>query len=425
PFGTPADPLCAMDTGAEGACGLNPFDIANPGCRNLMKFPMIANTYCEMNPRESDCEAKYSAWLDSFVENPPTTTPATTNPSRHGFLRGGAATVDFGSLRLSNNSEPLVRRLNLQDASHNNVPLGGDEEDGIAYFEARTSNNVDGGYAGIFSGTNLGAPLPAYVAESEATAIWYGKFGVVGEVTITNQDFELNVNFQTQKIDAFVQFQSTTQHFKLNGDFNGRGVIVNGEVVYGNFTNNNKEMVIDDTVKKSGILTGLIGQQGAVGVFHANNDNIGTGTYVGGFVAAPADPCVAADTCPVNTAAWLRSFTGDDAPQTTPATTNPPLHGFLRGGADTLDFGSLRAAFSADPTVRPLNLQDATYNNVPLGGDVEDGVAFFETLSGRGDGGYAGIFSGTDLGAPLSAYVAGTEPIVVWYGKFDLKGSAD
>ncbi len=422
PIDVPADLSCETDTLVEQGCATDPFNATNTGCRNLIKFPMIADKYCGLNPSVSDCEVKTSSWVEGFGENTPPTTPASTNPPRHGFLQGGTATVGFGSLRNSDNTTPDVHRLNLQDATYGNVPLGGDVGDGIAYFRA-SINNKNGGYAGIFSGTNLGAPLSADFEESEPIVKWYGKFGVVGLALITNQDFILNVNFQTRKIDAFVKFGSTT-HYKLDGDFNDRGVIVNGTVSYGNFTNNNPESLIPDGNNKLGILTGLIGQEGAVGVFHADDNAAGTTTYVGGFVAAPPEPCVATDTCPANTAAWLRSFPADVVLTATPATTNPPLHGFLRGGVATVDFGTLRAASNTDPTVRPLNLQDATYNNVPLGGDEEDGMAFFETYNGTESGGYAGIFSGTDLGAPLPVYVAGTEPIVVWYGKFELQGSA-
>ncbi len=224
-----------------------------------------------------------ATWLKSFT-TALGTTPASTNPPRYGFLQGGATTVDFGSLRLSNGSNPVVRTLNLRDATYNNVALGGNVEDGIAYFEARIGSN-DGGYAGIFSGTNLGAPLPAYVAESEPIVVWNGKFGVRGSNSIVNRDFTLNVNLQTRKIDAFVQ-QNDTTHYKLDGDFNDKGVIVNGTVVLGNFTGNDKDMVIlPDANHKLGILTGLIGQEGAVGVFIADDAAAGTRNYSGGFVA--------------------------------------------------------------------------------------------------------------------------------------------
>ena len=178
-----------------------------------------------------------AAWLASFGASPPPTTPATTNTPRHGFLQGGTDTVNFGSLRLNNGSNPVPITLNLQDATYNNVGLGGDVEDGIAYFEALIGGE-GGGYAGIFSGTNLGAPLPAYVADTEPIARWNGKFGAVGVARIDNKDFTLNVNLETRKIDAFVRLgEIGIIHYKLDGDFNDKGLIINGTVSYGNFTN--------------------------------------------------------------------------------------------------------------------------------------------------------------------------------------------
>ncbi len=200
--------------------------------------------------------------------------------------------MDFGSLRLSNGSNPIVRTLNLKDATYGGVALGGDAEDGIAYFEARIGSN-DGSYAGIFSGTNLGAPLPAYVAESEPIVVWNGKFGVRGTNSLVNQDFELNVNLQTRKIDAFVRFSSSNLYYKLDGDFDEKGLIINGTVLLSQFTvtDNSPPVIIPDDTNKDGILTGLIGQEGAVGVFIADDaDTTSTRYYSGGFVAVPPPP---------------------------------------------------------------------------------------------------------------------------------------
>ncbi|MGU9963510.1 MAG: hypothetical protein ACNYPD_05310 [Candidatus Halichondribacter symbioticus] len=233
-------------------------------------------------------------WLASFGASPPPTTPA-TNTSRHGFLQGGTDTVDFGSIRKSNNANPDVRTLDLATATYDNtddavgnpIALGGDAEDGVAYFSGQSGGSTYYNYAGIFSGTNLGAPLPAYVAESEPIVVWNGKFGAQGSASIfPHKDFTLNVNLQTRKIDAFVQFGGII-HYKLDGDFNDEGVIVNGTVSYGNFTNSNPDLLIPAPGNKLGILTGLVGQEGAVGVFHSNNDGVGNTSYVGGFVACP------------------------------------------------------------------------------------------------------------------------------------------
>ena len=224
-----------------------------------------------------------ATWAQSFA-----TELRSTPTAGNQFLQGTATGISVGDTKTSstNSAPPVPTILNLETATYKNVGLGGDAEDGVALFIGRIEE-ASYYYAGIFSGTNLGAPLPAYVAMSEPNVKLYGKIGVRGPVAITNQDFELNVNLETRKINAFVQFGISIIHYKLDADFNDEGVIVNGTVSYGNFTNRNPDMLIPDDGNKLGILTGLIGQEGAVGVFHSNNDNIGTSSYTGGFVACP------------------------------------------------------------------------------------------------------------------------------------------
>ena len=357
-------------------------------------------------------------WLDSFTADGGTaltTTPAATDPPRHGFLHGGADTVDFGTLTDAFSNDPTVITLNLRDATYNSLPLGGDVEDGIAYFETFIANK-SGGYAGIFSGTNLGVPLAAYVAGTEPIAVWYGKFGVEGSADIPDRDFTLNVNLEDREIDAFVQFGGTS-HYKLDGDFNDKGVIVNGTVIYGAFTNSNPDTIAEIT--KAGILTGLIGSGGAVGIFHADLTTSGSDTYVGGFVAAPY--ILPADDFPskITFSDWVRSFGSPLGPS--PNTGfRFRANQFLQGTETTLlttgtqDSGSNTAA----PEVITVTLADND-----LGGEAADGVSLFSGHIAAANKRYyyAGILSGTDLGAPLTQQPTNT----VWRGHIALNGFAD
>ena len=354
-------------------------------------------------------------WLDSFTADggtAPPTTPAATDPPRHGFLQGGVATVDFGTLTDAFSDDPTVITLNLRDATYNSLPLGGDVEDGMAFFETFIANK-SGGYAGIFSGTNLGLPLTAYVAGTEPIVVWYGKFGVEGSADILDRDFTLNVNFQTRKIDAFVQFGGTS-HYKLDGDFNDKGVIVNGTVIYGAFTNSNPDTIAEIT--KAGILTGLIGSEGAVGIFHADLTTSGSDTYVGGFVAAPY--ILPADDFPskITFSDWVRSFVSPLGPS--PNTGfRFRANQFLQGTETTLlttgtqDSGSNTAA----PEVTTITLADND-----LGGEAADGFAFFDGHIAAANKRYyyTGILSGTDLGAPLTGQPTST----LWRGYIRLTG---
>ena len=67
-----------------------------------------------------------------------------------------------------------------------------------------------------------------------------------------------------------------------------------------------------------------------------------------------------------------------------------------------------------------LNLADATFNGVALGGDAADGVGLF--AAERANNGryysYAGILQGTNLGAPLTD----TQGSAKWIGSFQFEG---
>ena len=323
--------------------------------------------------------------------------------------------MDFGTLTDAFSDDPTVITLNLRDATYNSLPLGGDVEDGIAYFETFIAGK-SGGYAGIFSGTNLGVPLTAYVAGTEPIVVWYGKFGVEGSADIPDRDFTLNVNLEDREIDAFVQFGGTS-HYKLDGDFNDKGVIVNGTVIYGAFTNSNPDTIAEIT--KAGILTGLIGSGGAVGIFHADLTTSGSDTYVGGFVAAPY--ILPADDFPskITFSDWVRSFVSPLGPS--PNTGfRFRANQFLQGTETTLlttgtqDSGSNTAA----PEVITVTLADND-----LGGEAADGIAFFDGHIAAANRSYyyAGILSDTDLGAPLTQ-----QPTpMLWRGYIGLKGFFD
>ena len=217
-----------------------------------------------------DGRVNYADWLASF--NPALATTPTAGTSA--FLQATGSTLSTGDLRTPNNVGSItINTLNLSTAEYENNPLGGDAEDGVAFFQGYSDNGSDF-YAGIFDTTNLGPPITA----SDASATWRGQFQAIN-TTPVNKNFTLDVIFgdatdAAGSVKALVKADATFSYF-VEGTFSDRGVIT-GTSIFGPFTTEETKNGIP------GVLTGLIGQEGAVGAFHSN-------LYGGGFVACPYD----------------------------------------------------------------------------------------------------------------------------------------
>ncbi|MCA8835625.1 MAG: hypothetical protein K8953_11135, partial [Proteobacteria bacterium] len=144
-------------------------------------------------------------------------------------------------------------------------------------------------YAGILlKDVDLGAPL----SETSGTATWSGLFEAVSadgnQGAFVSRDFTLDITFNTTggEISTVVSGR-TEDYFELDGTFNNRGVI-SGTANHVYYENGRIGEVTGDIVN-SGPLSGIIGQEGAVGVFVSNRQtgpSAGSG-FAGGFVARP------------------------------------------------------------------------------------------------------------------------------------------
>ena len=424
-----ADPLCATDTGAEGACGLNPFDSANPGCANLMRFQEIVVNFCGMNQSNSKCGVKTSTWVRSFGEGkaPPTrltaTTPATERQRQ--FLTGLATGLDeTGTEATILDYQKFT--LTLDSAMYSGEALGGDGDasDGVAAFFDTVDTGIDVYYAGILLNTDLGAPL----TQTDGSVTWYGQIQIYRNGSFdVNEDFQLKITFGMKSgvngsvgsIEGFVKAGNPNGnlHYQLKGTYDAGGVIT-GTSTRGDFTGS----PLVTASPTNGILTGLIGEQGAVGVFLQANtgstkDNIegaaSSNGYVGGFVAAPYVPAEDDDADKVTFRDWLRGF---DYPLPTSSaveiarTTSKPH--FIRPKTDgTLDL---------------TGVTGTTQHKATRAGDDKDGFAYgvgkivtASTPAGIGHS-FVGILPSTDLGAPLTEAIA----IAKWLGQFSFGNSA-
>ncbi|MCA8834515.1 MAG: hypothetical protein K8953_05455, partial [Proteobacteria bacterium] len=239
------------------------------------------------------------------------------------FREGGEARIIISGQVANRGS------LNLATATFDGRKLGGDAADGVAFFRGfddipesqdpkpheptytHSHAGLAHNYAGLYSGTDLGAP----VSES-GSASWNGRIRTIGWFNF-DTDFTLRVNFGTQKLNVsrLINPQNKNQWLQItNAEYDENGV-VSGTIII------DEDMEDRGIQAQYGFLSGLIGAEGAVVAFlssgtnHEDNDatsgtkeDITDGShrfgYAGGFVARPG---VVANT-DVRIDAWTGGF---------------------------------------------------------------------------------------------------------------------
>ncbi len=188
-------------------------------------------------------------------------TPATT-PTANRFLTGTPTGLTTGA-----EVRPIVQSTTLADSDGPN-PLGGEATDGFAIFQAGSTHN-----AGILSTTRLGAPL----AETTTNAVWKGLFSDrVGRDARNSSSLTLMVSYAGSAGTITSAFIGRNDAYTFtNVGFDSFGIITG--------------VITRKEDSGTGTVTGLIGAEGAVAVFHSDTDTT-TESYVGGFVAVPPAP---------------------------------------------------------------------------------------------------------------------------------------
>ncbi|MCA8834532.1 MAG: hypothetical protein K8953_05540, partial [Proteobacteria bacterium] len=413
PAGSPEHSSCANRPEVIKTCQMNPFNTAHTGCENLATIVSIRDIHCGTSPNSDDdrCKVDYADWEASFgTDKAPMTTPNATR--RNEFLNSGDGTLS-NELEVAFGAELMTESITILNLNLSALE-GGDATDGVAYFSIvdTTDNTKRYYYAGILSSTDLGAPN----FQKIGTATWKGKFQVLigADDELDVQDFELTVNFETQSIESsLVELELELEEesiaapfrlFYLKGGYDTKGVI-SGTVHYAELeaaiTASDRTTIKADTTPE-GILTGLIGKQGAVGAFLSgtgDKDNITGGTsatagFAGGFVANPFDGNVSYSD-------WA---TAGQAPADTANTANPQNQ-LLQTTRNDLNIGTITG------TAVHFNLATATYEDVALGGLATNG---FTTFASDANNHYAGITSTTNLGPALER----TTGTGAWKGSF-------
>ena len=269
-----AERACGSENGFIKTCNRAPFgnyqdeDVCAPAYFDGARADKIAS--CLLSGA-TGCDATFehpntATWLNSFRDDTPLAALNTTT-AKNQFLLGTADGIDTTGT----------------NATATTLAIANDAKNGVGFFTANSKF-----YAGLFSGANLGEPLD----NGTQAGTWTGNLrAVIGSSATPSAVLPMTLHViyadsgATRVINAFVPVSGTT-HFLLDGTFTAEGVI-EGTVNYGAFTGG-VETTPAGGRATNGILTGIIGQDGALGAFHSNESE--TSGYAGGFIATkPAE----------------------------------------------------------------------------------------------------------------------------------------
>ena len=293
---------------------------------------------------------------------------------------------------------------------------------GMAFF---TENSAY--YAGILAGTDLGAPI----VETTTTALkWQGDFRAVAGIAEAvvgadnGDDFELDITFDGDEgtMKTFFNVGGTGFYYSIDGTFDDKGVI-SGDILFGTIVGvrENRQIVTDHENYSPGTLTGLIGQNGAVGAFISGHETLVAGSsaisYSGGFFATPPapppppDPCIEAGDC-VEFADWTASFaSGGDNESTTSPLRESGFTNAERGTSDYIRLDGDNKIVTSAGTFTPSILR---LNETVNQDGYESGFAYVNiSITGFVGQTYVGMLPTTNLGAPL----INTDKNATWTGR--------
>ena len=325
---------------------------------------------------EADTDVSYGDWAEVVTTD--VATPST--PLKNEFLTGSDGT-----------GATSVNVINFNNAINENTTFGGDVSDGdfndgFQIFANTGTGNPTNFYAGILTTTNLGGALVEV-----ADAVWQGHLyaaRVDGAGGYEQAQFVLDFDFSTTTISATnipvrrvsgAALADDVATYGFTAVWDARGVFNAGTITR-----------TLSTVASAGTLTGIIGAEGAVGVF-VSNAGAPVG-YAGGFVVSPNARWI------VRYDDWVDVTTPDTARATTPLANQ-----FLAGVNNERTATNGHLGF--------LNFENATpTDGTAWAGDGNDGFQIFSNdhsdSADEPTNFYTGIFTTTNLGAPLTETTA-------------------
>ncbi len=298
------------------------------------------------------------------------------------FIGGGTNTLDLGSATKSNTlTQDLTFDENLILDNGDVFSLNSNAVGGISIAQATIGGDTQF-YAGLLANIFVGLPL-----QTEPSVNWQGVISIIADVpALYTNNFTLVINFSIKSVYSNTTFLRTlgnvNHDIELSGKFNDKGVI------YGTAT-----YQVGNT-RNVGLLTGLIGTNGAAAVFGGNAGD--PGRFVGGLVAVPSGTTLL-----------------------TPRSQFVWAEGIDEAVFENTRFNAGVASFSADDNTITwkeddddeveIVTTDANAINVDttfLGGvdnvdGTADGFVVFTTTDNNIRTQHVGILSGTNLGRPV------------------------
>ena len=424
----PFDAFCDKKDTADATLTIDPTTLASQRiryCQDSTNRAANVDGCAEFLTR-----ATTTALLDA--QNPQLGESPNTVSAENQFLRGTADGLNTGGFIRKDGQFAFVSKLNLKTATHNGVALDGDAADGVAYFAGRrhitqgdVTTNVNY-YAGIHSGTDLGAPLPRqYDQDGVAKTVnWNGRIGWLVYDSVRNDgyafdgtngtdgvtDFTLTINLTERSILANITrtaVLSSPHGFFLQGDYDENGVI-SGIARYGA----TDTLSSASTALYNGFLIGLIGEQGAVGAFHLTGSGAeATHGATGGFVASAS---VAGSGRIEQTAGsinyWIVNREDEDGNAIVVLETSDEI------GENNPDVNFIIGSAKGSRGIAMVDAQDQ--NTLKFSAGSSNGLAY--GFADYGTGGskvekfYVGLLSSTNVGTPITM---GASPTLSWGGR--------
>ena len=334
---------------------------------------------------------------------------AVQGDSAYTLILGGAGTLELGAATKTALTHDLVIAAGLSLTNGNRLTFNADLTGGVSFAEAMVGGDTQY-YAGLLSGTNVGAPM----VDNTLSGTWTGALSIAltspregAPSGIFTKAFALAVDFDARTINSETLIATQTAG---NGNITDYSVIIDAGFdmqgrIFGGADyqfNVSAGPDMDDTGKSTGLVSGLIGINGAVGVF-ASSATTDAGGFVGGFVAEPNDS---------NYYNWLASV-GTDTPTAPSASDTGAL--FLQG-LPTID--GLIAAGDI-PANGAMDVANRTPYSLTLEEDTNDGVVYYalKPTGGASTVYYAGLLTTTDVGTPLVKPATDTGAEAIYTGK--------